>query len=474
MVVCALIAQPHAALAEELAFGGRGEDALFEAISCEDGFFAVGRTASTDGDLASRKRTGDTGWALRVDGSGQRMWDFCSAKSGMYDMAAPHAYADGRFSLVLTDETRQRGEWIMLDSRGRQESRVAFDAKKGLCAHGEQAHILQMVPACGGTGPYLALLLEHADIGEICCTALFPDGGVRTCGAFYGDTKGVAIAAGADGVLYAGADLGALSVTHLRPGMPPDTRIVLLEEENAGLSGVEAALLGEDESLLISGQISSMQRSEAVLLRVSAEGEVLFLAEPGGEAPLSRLCETNTGYAALCGSRVYFLDEDGAPLGQAAAPENTRALLPDEGGVLALNHHPERTRRQAVFTPLAIEAAVLETPVQHEERTPEPTPVPEAGAAISLADGYLRCTDGGVRGVTVARMDAQGHILWQTRTPIHTAADRLVWETAQIAENGDILLSGYYETQTAQGALRESAGAVLSADGVLREIGLSP
>ena len=49
-----------------------------------------------------------------------------------------------------------------------------------------------------------------------------------------------------------------------------------------------------------------------------------------------------------------------------------------------------------------------------------------------------------------ARMDAQGHILWQTRTPIHTAADRLVWETAQIAENGDILLMHDIREKTAE------------------------
>ncbi|MBR2943288.1 MAG: hypothetical protein IKB82_07815, partial [Clostridia bacterium] len=63
--------------------------------------------------------------------------------------------------------------------------------------------------------------------------------------------------------------------------------------------------------------------------------------------------------------------------------------------------------------------------------------------------------------------------LWQTRTPIHTAADRLVWEQADFTRDGDILLEGYYETNTPQGIVREGASARLDADGVLREIGLT-
>ena len=66
------------ALAQEYAFGGTGEDALTQAVALRDGLFAVGTTASSDGDLASRTRSGETGWALRIGADGARLWDFCS------------------------------------------------------------------------------------------------------------------------------------------------------------------------------------------------------------------------------------------------------------------------------------------------------------------------------------------------------------------------------------------------------------
>ena len=59
-----LLAAPS--LAERYAYGGTGEEALLEAVSLRDGLFAVGTTASADGDLAGRTRSGESGWALRI------------------------------------------------------------------------------------------------------------------------------------------------------------------------------------------------------------------------------------------------------------------------------------------------------------------------------------------------------------------------------------------------------------------------
>ena len=408
LVLLMMTAAPSGA--EEMAFGGRGEDVLYEAVTLEDGWFAVGKTASTDGDLASRKRSGETGWAIRIGGDGRRMWDFCSAKSGMYEMIAPHAYEDGRFACVLTDETRQRGEWIVLDARGRQESRVPFDAETPLCPHDGRTRIVQMIPAKGNTGPYLALLLAHEGSGEMCASALFPDGGVRSCGAFFGDLQGTAVAARKDGVLFAGTDLGALSVTRLRPGAQPQTQTIPLAVENAGLAHVDAALLGGDDSLLVGGRITTAdQKSKAALLRVNAEGELLFLRQLGEAETVLMLCETDMGYAALLGSSVLFMDEDGALQGQAQAAQPVMDMLMAEGGVLTLTQDPERGRRQAVFAHLVPEA--LTTPIVPEQitapiRTPVPAPVAAVQGELPLDEGYLRCTDGGYSGVTVERVDA--------------------------------------------------------------------
>lgn len=61
------------------AYGGSGQEALHEAIRTADGLFAVGETASTDGDLAGRTRSGEAGWALRLDEAGHVLWSFSSA-----------------------------------------------------------------------------------------------------------------------------------------------------------------------------------------------------------------------------------------------------------------------------------------------------------------------------------------------------------------------------------------------------------
>ena len=462
----------NCALAEPLAFGGRGEDALYEAVYADGGFFAAGTTASSDGDLDMRTRSGEAGWAMLADRQGEHVWSFSSGKSGMYTMTAPHAYADGMYSVVLTDETRQRGEWIVLSNRGRQESRVAIPKISALCPQGETGEILAMQPAYGSTGPYLTLLLSHAGSGELCCTALFPDGGVRSCGEFFGDAQGVLLPVHSGGAVYVSAELGAIAVTHLGPGIPPETELIALPDEDVGVARVTDALCDGDESLLIALQtVTAGQKSGVQLMRVSASGEILF--ERLAEDMLSMLTETDTGYAALLGeTSVVFFDEDGAQQGQADAPDGTLDLIQAGEGVYALTHDPERGRRQALFTRIAPEEAQAQLLTQVKlatpavQKSPEPAKVQDS---LPLGEGHLRCR-GVFGGVIVTRVDAEGDDVWQTRIPIHTAADRLVFESADILPGGDILLDGHYETKLPEGMLREAAQARLSAEGVLKEI----
>lgn len=460
------------ALAEPLAFGGRGEDALYEAVYADGGFFAAGTTASSDGDLDMRTRSGEAGWAMLADRQGEHVWSFASGKSGMYTMTAPHAYADGTYSVVLTDETRQRGEWIVLSNRGRQESRVAIPKISALCPQGEAGEILAMQPTHGSTGPYLSLLLSHTGNGELCCTALFPDGGVRSCGEFFGDAQGVLLPAYGGGTIHIGADLGAIAVTRLAPGIPPETELITLADEDVGVACVTDALCDGDESLLIVLQtVTAGQKNDVRLMRVSASGEILF--ERLAQDTLSMLTETDTGYAALLGdTSVLFFDEDGAQQGQATAPKGTLDLIQAGESVYALTHDPERGRRQAVFTRIAPEKTTEQLLTQVKLAAPvvQNTPVPAKGQdRLPLGEGHLRCR-GVFGGVIVTRVDAMGTDLWQTRIPIHTAADRLVFESADILPGGDILLDGHYETDLPEGMLRDAAQVRLSAEGVLKEI----
>ena len=464
----ALLLLSSSALAQEYAYGGTGEDALLEAVSLRDGLFAVGTTSSSDGDLAGRKRSGETGWALRIGEDGSRKWDFCSAKSGMMIMRAPHAYADGTFSLVLTDGGGQRGEWIELNDRGRQLARTAIpDAP---CVTGESARIVAMAACEGGDSRFLALLLEHAGTGALCCTALTQDGKSHSCGTFYGDAQGVLLADDARGwVVHLGAELGALAVTRLSPGSAPRVGTFSLPDDGVGITRVCDALIASDGSLALCGQsVTADQKGGGFLMRLNAEGELLFARTLDGHATPACLTETETGYAVYADGALLLFDEDGAPLGDAQAGAAPLDLVSLDGQPALLTQEGERRSRQAVLR--TVESAVR-TPVQEPDaaQEAEPTPAPRDGR-IALGEETLVCSDGGASGVTVSLVDAQGRTRFSTRTPIHTAADRLVWERAERTQDGGIRLTGYYEMDGGQGATREKATALLGADGVLREL----
>ena len=466
LLAMALLVSP--ALAQEYAYGGSGEDALLEAVSLRDGLFAVGTTSSADGDLSGRTRSGETGWALRIGADSARLWGFCSAKSGMMIMRAPHAYADGTFSLVLTDAEGQRGEWIELNDRGRQLARTVIPTSP--CATGEPARIVAMAACEGGDSRFLALLLEHAGTGALCCTALTQDGRQHGCGTFYGDAQGVLLADDARGwVVHLGAELGALAVTRLSPGSAPHADTFSLPEDGVGITRVCDALIASDGSLALCGQsVSADQKGGGFLLRLSAEGELLFARMLDGYAMPAYLTETETGYAVYADGALLFFDEDGALLGETQTDGEPLGLVSLGGQPALLTQEGERRAKQAVLR--TVEGFMrTETQEPDAAQETEPTPAPRDGRIV-LGEEMLVCSDGGASGVTVSLVDAQGRTRFSTRTPIHTAADRLVWERAERTKDGGIRLSGYYETDGGQGATREKATALLGADGVLREL----
>lgn len=477
LLIC-LIACACAQAEAAFELGGRGEDVLYEAVCAQDGLFAVGKTASTDGDLAARKRAGETGWAIFVDEQGVRKWDFCSARSGMYEMIAPRAYEDGRFALILTDETRQRGDFIVLDARGRQETRTAIPDMRALGAQDGAAKIIAMRPQQGANGPYLMLLLEREGSGELFGAALTPEGGVYACGAFYGDAQGVLVSAH-DHAVHVGVDLGALAVTHLAPGSPLETHTIALAVRQMGITVVTDALVDGDGSLLIGAQATDvMGQSEGLLLRLNAEGDLLFARSFGAGERLSLLTETESGYAAYAQAAgcVVFLDEDGEVQGVSEPVSGILDLMEREGGALALTKAGDRFSRQAVFTPVYPSQTADAIHTQALPINQKPifafASSSQTRDTFTLSCGTLRCEDGGAQGVTITLEDEAGSVLWRSRTPIHTAADRLVWENASVDAHGEIVLAGYYETQMQGDTIRERAQARLSVDGVLLSIGL--
>lgn len=431
-------------------FGGSGEDALYEVVACGDGLFAVGTTASSDYDLSTRTRRGETGWALRLDADDGVRFSFCTARAGMTRMTAPAAFEDGRCSLVLADGTAQRGEWIVLDERGRSVSRVAIDGAAALCPQG--GRIVQMLPVDAPQGAQLAALIGHADGETMCCAHLSPDGSVTPGEAFTAGEAG-AVCVGRDGQMaYAAEQDGRLRIVCVNGNGAIEERYT---GEPARVRAVHDAQMGGDGSVTVCGETAD---GGGFLLRVSREGERLFLLETG--APLTRLTATETGYAALEDGRILFADEDGAGVAWAAAPEDALDLASSPGGAAVLSHLQARGRRQAVFTRVAQPA--LKQPETQEDEAPPGT--------IAAGDGVLLCSAEDALGVRVRHVAADGRELFSVRTPIHTAADALQWLCAAKLGDGSILLGGQYLYGTGGDTERQGVTALLGGDGVLRRM----
>lgn len=435
------------------AFGGSGEDALYEVVACEDGLFAVGTTASSDYDLSMRTRSGETGWALRLDGGGAR-FSFCTARSGMTRMTAPAAFEDGSCSLVLTDGTAQRGEWIVLDARGRSVSRVAIEGAAALCPQGTK--IVRMLPVDTPQGVQLAVLVGHADGETMCCAHVAQNGNVTTGEVFTADEPG-AMCAGRDGLLaYAAARDGRLRIVCADGSGRAEERYDGEPARGVRVRAAHDAQMGGDGSVAVCGETAD---GGGFLLRASREGERLFLLET--DAPLTRLTSTETGYAALEDGRVLFADEDGAGVAWAAAPEGALDLTSAPGGAAVLSHLQARGRRQAVFTHVA-QPALGQPETRQEDAA--------LSGTIAAGDGVLLCSAEDALGVRVRHVAADGRELFSVRTPIHTAADALEWLCAAKLDDGSILLGGQYLYGTGEDADRQGVTALLGGDGVLRRM----
>ena len=433
------------------AFGGSGEDALYEVVACGDGLFAVGTTASNDYDLSMRTRRGETGWALRIGDDDGVRFSFCTARSGMTRMTAPAAFEDGSCSMVLVDETAQRGEWLVLDGRGRSVSRVAIDGAAALCP--QAVSIERMLPVQTDEGIRLAVLVGHADGETMCCAQLSPDGSVAPGEVFTADKLG-AVCAGRGGQLaYAAERDGRLRMICVNENGTVEERY---DGEPARVRAVHDAQMGGDGSVAVCGETAE---GGGFLLRVSREGERLFLLET--DAPLTRLTATETGFAALEDGRILFADEDGAGVAWAAAPEGALDLASAPGGAAVLSHLQARGRRQAVFTRVA--QPVLGQPETRKEDAAPP-------GTLAAGDGYLLCSAEDALGVRVRHVAADGRELFSVRTPIHTAADALEWLCAAKLSDGSILLGGRYLYGTGEDARQQGVTALLGGDGVLRRM----
>lgn len=459
------------AQAQSRAYGGRGEDKLLEIAQAGNGLLAVGMTASDDGDLSVRTRTGDAGWAMLLDEHGEREWSYASAHTGLARMIAPAALEDGRYSLVLTDEAAQRAEWILLDGAGKALMRTPLQPERA-----EDGMVVQYL-LTSQEAPELTMLLREGN--ALRAVTIGESGSVLYERAFSAQGQSMAASNGLGMLAWAGAYDGGIELLWLTGEDDKPCRIAL---EGARVAAVCDALMQADGSVLCCGEAESGGEVKGFLARINREGELLF----AHLLPLVQrhICQTETGFAAYGDSgqeaQLIFTDEDGGVLDMAGGvPVDVLDIAGVSGGAALLTHSGGRRQPQAVVTTVLLRARAEE----ETEEAPEETEIAaqedagqsemltgQTAAPMMMPDGYLICGESDSFGVQVTCMDGSGVQQWSTRIPIHTAADALEWLCAAQLADGSVLLGGRYLTGNGEGTTQEGVLALLGGDGVLRRI----
>ena len=123
-----------------LRFGGSRQDVINDLALTGDGRLVMaGETASSDGTLADRTKTGISGWVALVDLQGNTYWNFCSRHGSTDRMESPVVHDDGTITVLLNSHGNEYGqmELIRLDMGGKVVSRkalVKIPRKDGGCA----------------------------------------------------------------------------------------------------------------------------------------------------------------------------------------------------------------------------------------------------------------------------------------------------------------------------------------------------
>lgn len=127
VVVCLLLMMAAQACGEArtYTYGGSEEDVLSDIAVSADGRIALaGYTASSDGTLSGRTKTGHSGWVLCVNAEGEVLWSFCRRQGNSDRMHDPVFHEDGTVTAVLESafENVQVLEWLQFDWKGNVRS----------------------------------------------------------------------------------------------------------------------------------------------------------------------------------------------------------------------------------------------------------------------------------------------------------------------------------------------------------------
>lgn len=526
-LAAAMMLLSSAASAESAAYlrdyGGSGLDVYGDIAAIDGGLLVAGSTTSTDGDLRERTRSGKAGWLFRLDEKGNMVWNFCSSRWGMDTIIRPTVHDDGRVTCVLAGEGG--AEWLEMDDHGRAVKRVSVPDVETHCLHeraeGETGRIL--MPYDDGGEVCLALITLHGD--DTCCIAKLGQDGALSRGLSFFIAQNDRIFApcrgGSGRIAMAYIDIedeetgaGTGGICYVKPGTDEAPEVVPIDT-----GGMKCTALTDCEPMRDGSLLVGLQHAYygCYIARVNELGETMFAVRMDNH--VDQICETTTGFAAKYSGGAAYFDEDGVLLGtkevqprgefdfvparnMAAFGDGTAILYTASGtgkgkdrirviagdatekneaeygdalfwrddctvadawggetGVVLLLDGRDG-ERVGVYVDGAGNAREIETP-------PEPR---EAGRQ-RVSGGTLtwREEEGGA---SVALEDETGRELWRTRTPIHTAADRLEWRCAAELPDGSFAFGGRYTYDVPMGTRQEGVMAVIGRDSVLQKLTL--
>ncbi|MGN7823615.1 T9SS type A sorting domain-containing protein [Chitinophaga sp. 22536] len=113
---------PGVSMGSRATLGGTGGDAFVAVINTPDrGYFAVGNSASNDGDLAGQNHGSTDFWALRLDSNNNKLWSKAIGTSGKDSVTGVVGIKEGKFiisGVYNTQSPSASGQLVCIDKSG--------------------------------------------------------------------------------------------------------------------------------------------------------------------------------------------------------------------------------------------------------------------------------------------------------------------------------------------------------------------
>ncbi|MBQ2989690.1 MAG: hypothetical protein IJD60_00170 [Clostridia bacterium] len=122
-------------------YGGSGVEMIYHAAGNAQGRIALaGLTESSDGTLKTRTKSGQAGWVMCIDQSGDVLWNFCRHQAKYERMEVPVWHEDGSVTVLFWMEKSGYSELELIRLSGQGEM---LSAKTIAKSQDKMVHLVQ-------------------------------------------------------------------------------------------------------------------------------------------------------------------------------------------------------------------------------------------------------------------------------------------------------------------------------------------